>query len=108
MSFENLDSIPMTLEERRSSGIEGRLQRLEDEVRGLRTDLEEVKTGNVQILAILKKMVPIIREDFPIQTLERLKEVDEKIYGHLETYVSFQYQSVNGHTVITDCKIRKY
>jgi len=69
--------------------MEDRLQRLEEEVRGLQTSVEEVKAGNALVLAILQKMVPITREDFPIQTLERLKEMDEKLYGKVDTYLSF-------------------
>jgi len=47
----------MPLEEKRSSGLEGRIQRLEDEVPGMgsevrkmRADLEELKAVNSAIL----------------------------------------------------------
>nr|XP_036675985.1 uncharacterized protein LOC118878238 [Drosophila suzukii] len=95
--------VPMPLEEKRSSGLEGRIQRLEDEVPGMgsevrkmRADLEELKAVNsaildstAQMLAIWKKIAPaepILKADFPIRTLDHLKEVDDKIYGNMEKY----------------------
>jgi len=56
-NFLELQSVPMPLEEKRSSGLEGRIQRLEDEVPGMgsevrkmRADLEELKAVNSAIL----------------------------------------------------------
>ncbi|XP_037713988.1 uncharacterized protein LOC119549792 [Drosophila subpulchrella] len=81
-----------------SSTTVDRLQRLEEEVRGLR---EEVKAGNALVLAILQKMVPITREDFPIQTLERLKEMDEKLYEKGDTYTPI-FKSILNNNIVTN------
>jgi len=51
-----------------------------------------------------------IQNFFDIVTFKKSKEVDEKIYGKMEKYVSFQNRRVHGQTLTaikTYIKIRK-
>jgi len=129
MSFElqEIENVPIPVEESRSGGLDGRIQRMEDvvhamssEVTKMSTEMAELKAVNsaildstAQMLALWRKMAPvepILKADFPIRSIDHLKEVDEKIYGKMEKYVSFQNRSVHGQTltaITTYIKIRK-
>jgi len=121
-----MKNVPTPSEESRFAGLDGRIQRLEEVVRAMgsevnkmRTDMAELKAVNsaildsqAQVLALWRKMAPvepILKTDFPIRSLDHLKE-DDKIYGKMEKYVRFQNRSVHGHTftaITTYIKIRK-
>nr|XP_036675188.1 uncharacterized protein LOC118878073 isoform X1 [Drosophila suzukii] len=104
MSFQlhEMENVPTPVEESRSGGLDGRIQRLEvvhamsSEVSKMSTDMAELKSVNsaildstAQMLALWRKMAPvepILKADFPIRSIDHLKEVDEKIYGKMEKY----------------------
>jgi len=122
-----MENVPTPVEESRSGGLDGRIQRLEEvvhamssEVSKMSTDMAELKAVNsaildstAQMLALWRKMAPvepILKADFPIRSIDHLKEVDEKIYGKMEKYVSFQNRSIHRQTltaITTYIKIRK-
>nr|XP_036673680.1 uncharacterized protein LOC118877767 isoform X1 [Drosophila suzukii] len=104
MSFQlhEMENVPTPVEESRSGGLDGRIQRLKvvhamsSEVSKMSTDMAELKSVNsaildstAQMLALWRKMAPvepILKADFPIRSIDHLKEVDEKIYGKMEKY----------------------
>jgi len=94
-----MQNVPTPSKESRSAGLDGRIQRLEEEVRAMgsevrkmRTDLAELKAVNsaildsqAQVLALWRKMAPVeptLKADFPIRSLDHLKEVDDLYYSH--------------------------
>nr|XP_036676019.1 uncharacterized protein LOC118878252 [Drosophila suzukii] len=78
------------------------------EVNKMRTDMAELKAVNsaildsqAQVLALWRKMAPvepILKTDFPIRSLDHLKE-DDKIYGKMEKYVPL-FKSILGNNLI--------
>ncbi|XP_016931787.2 uncharacterized protein [Drosophila suzukii] len=111
-----MQNVPTPSKESRSAGLDGRIQRLEEEVRAMgsevrkmRTDLAELKAVNsaildstAQMLALWRKMAPVeptLKADFPIRSLDHLKEVDDKIYGKMEKYVPL-FKSILGNNLI--------
>jgi len=82
-----MQNVPTPSKESRSAGLDGRIQRLEEEVRAMgsevrkmRTDLAELKAVNsaildstAQMLALWRKMAPVeptLKADFPIRSLD--------------------------------------
>jgi len=87
-----MQNAPTPSEESRSSGLDGRIQRLEEVVRAMgsevnkmRTDMAQLEAVNsaildskAQMLALWRKMAPvepILKADFPIRSLAHLKVI---------------------------------
>ncbi|XP_070851608.1 uncharacterized protein [Drosophila suzukii] len=109
MSFRlhEMENVPTPVEESRSGGLDGRIQRLEEvvhamssEVSKMSTDMAELKAVNSAILdSKMAQVEPILKADFPIRSIDHLKEVDEKIYGKMEKHVPL-FKSILGNNLI--------